>query len=111
MDLTEPQAGSDLGAIVTRATEENGRYFLDGQKIFITNGGAGVHLVLAREAETFEQTKGTTKGLVALHLPARAARRDEEHGSPSSGSSTSSACTARRRRRSASSTPRRGGSA
>ena len=29
MDLTEPQAGSDLGAIVTRASEENGRYFLD----------------------------------------------------------------------------------
>ena len=63
MDLTEPQAGSDLGAILTRATEENGRCFLDGEKIFITNGGAGVHLVLAREADTFEQTKGTTKGL------------------------------------------------
>ena len=39
MDLTEPQAGSDLGAIVTRATDESGRYFVDGEKIFITNGG------------------------------------------------------------------------
>jgi len=67
MDLTEPQAGSDLGSIVTRATEENGRFFLDGQKIFITNGGAEVHLVLARDAAHFEQSKGTTKGL-SLYL-------------------------------------------
>ncbi len=67
MDLTEPQAGSDLGSITTRAREENGRFFLDGQKIFITNGGAEVHLVLARDDATFEQSKGTTKGL-SLYL-------------------------------------------
>ncbi|HKC50811.1 MAG TPA: acyl-CoA dehydrogenase family protein [Myxococcota bacterium] len=69
MDLTEPQAGSDLGGITTRAVEENGRCFLDGQKIFITNGGAGIHLVLARDAETFEQSKGTTKGLSLFICP------------------------------------------
>jgi alkylation response protein AidB-like acyl-CoA dehydrogenase len=67
MDLTEPQAGSDLGSIVTRATEENGRFFLDGQKIFITNGGAEIHLVLARDHDSFEQSKGTTRGL-SLYL-------------------------------------------
>lgn len=67
MDLTEPQAGSDLGAIQTRAVEEGGRFFLDGEKIFITNGGAAVHLVLARDAETYEKSKGTTKGL-SLYL-------------------------------------------
>jgi alkylation response protein AidB-like acyl-CoA dehydrogenase len=39
MDLTEPQAGSDLGAIVTRVSDEGGKSFLDGEKIFITNGG------------------------------------------------------------------------
>ncbi|MFI5316605.1 MAG: acyl-CoA dehydrogenase family protein [Myxococcota bacterium] len=69
MDLTEPQAGSDLGAIATRAVEENGRFYLDGQKIFITNGGAEIHLVLAREADTFEQSKGTTKGLSLFICP------------------------------------------
>ena len=69
MDLTEPQAGSDLGGISTRAVEENGRCYLDGQKIFITNGGAAVHLVLARDAETFEQSKGTTKGLSLFICP------------------------------------------
>ena len=70
MDLTEPQAGSDLGGIVTRATEENGRYFLDGEKIYITNGGSPIHLVLARDAKTYDRTKGTTGGLSLLLCPA-----------------------------------------
>jgi alkylation response protein AidB-like acyl-CoA dehydrogenase len=70
MDLTEPQAGSDLGGIVTRATEENGRYFIDGEKIYITNGGAPIHLVLARDARTFDKTKGTTSGLSLVLCPA-----------------------------------------
>ncbi|MFN8626025.1 MAG: acyl-CoA dehydrogenase family protein [Candidatus Binatia bacterium] len=95
MDLTEAQAGSDLGGIVTRATEENGRYFLDGEKIFITNGGADVHLVLARDAATFVQSRGTTTGLSLLLCPAilpngtrngvRVARVESKlgiHGSP-----------------------------
>jgi alkylation response protein AidB-like acyl-CoA dehydrogenase len=69
MDLTEPQAGSDLGAIQTRATEEQGRVFLDGQKIFITNGGCQVHLVLARDADSFEQSKGSTRGLSLFLCP------------------------------------------
>lgn len=69
MDLTESQAGSDLGAIRTRVTLENGRYFVDGEKIFITNGGAPVHLVLARDAATFDQSKGTTSGLSLILCP------------------------------------------
>jgi alkylation response protein AidB-like acyl-CoA dehydrogenase len=63
MDLTEPQAGSDLGAIRTRATEREGRIELDGEKIFITNGGCAVHLVLARDADTYDESAGTTNGL------------------------------------------------
>ncbi len=69
MDLTEPQAGSDLGAIRTRVSEENGRYFVDGEKIFITNGCAPIHLVLARDAATFDQSKGTTNGLSLMLCP------------------------------------------
>lgn len=69
MDLTEPQAGSDLGGILTRVTNENGRYFVDGSKIFITNGGAEIHLVLARDADTFDQSKGSTNGLSLLLCP------------------------------------------
>jgi alkylation response protein AidB-like acyl-CoA dehydrogenase len=67
MDLTEPQAGSDLGAIATRAYEEDGACFLDGQKIYITNGGSQIHLVLARDDDTYDQSKGTTRGL-SLYL-------------------------------------------
>jgi 3-(methylthio)propanoyl-CoA dehydrogenase len=70
MELTEPQAGSDLGGILTRATQEDGRYFIDGSKLFITNGGAQIHLVLARDAETFDRSKGTTGGLSLLLCPA-----------------------------------------
>ncbi len=96
MDLTEPQAGSDLGQIQTRATElPDGQLQVDGQKIFITNGGAEVHLVLARDAENFDESKGTTNGLslilVPRHLPdgsangvrvARLERKLGIHGSP-----------------------------
>jgi len=69
MDLTEPQAGSDLGGIVTRVTLEDGRYFVDGEKIYITNGGAPIHLVLARDAATFDQSRGTTNGLSLMLCP------------------------------------------
>jgi alkylation response protein AidB-like acyl-CoA dehydrogenase len=69
MDLTEPQAGSDLGAIRTRATLEGDRWIVEGEKIFITNGGAPIHLVLARDAETFDQSKGTTNGLSLILCP------------------------------------------
>jgi len=70
MDLTEPEAGSDLGAIATRATDDGEHIRLDGQKIFITNGGAEVHLVLARDDDSYDQSKGTTRGL-SLYLCAR----------------------------------------
>jgi hypothetical protein len=69
MDLTESQAGSDLGGILTKATPHGDHYIVEGEKIFITNGGAEVHLVLAREAGTFEQTRGTTNGLSLILCP------------------------------------------
>ncbi|MDX2170013.1 MAG: acyl-CoA dehydrogenase family protein [Deltaproteobacteria bacterium] len=69
MDLTEPQAGSDLGGILTKATPHGDHYLVEGEKIFITNGGAEVHLVLARDATTFEQTRGTTNGLSLILCP------------------------------------------
>jgi alkylation response protein AidB-like acyl-CoA dehydrogenase len=79
MDLTEPQAGSDLGAIQTRATTEGDRHFIDGNKIFITNGGCEIHLVLARDDDTFDQSKGTTKGL-SLYLVPRTLPSGEKNG-------------------------------
>jgi len=70
MDLTEPQAGSDLGGITTRVSDlPNGQVQVDGQKIFISNGGAEIHLVLARDADSFDQSKGTTNGLSLILVP------------------------------------------
>jgi alkylation response protein AidB-like acyl-CoA dehydrogenase len=69
MDLTEPEAGSDLGGIATRVTDEADRSFIDGEKIFITNGGAEIHLVLARDHDTFDDSRGTTRGLSLLICP------------------------------------------
>ena len=69
MDLTEPHAGSDLGAITTRAYEVNGQSLIEGQKIFITNGGAQVHLVLARDDASFDKSRGTTEGLSLFLVP------------------------------------------
>jgi len=79
MDLTEPEAGSDLGAITTRAVERDGRYFLSGNKIFITNGGCEIHLVLARDDDTFEDSKGTTRGL-SLYLCPRTLPDGKKNG-------------------------------
>ena len=58
MDLTEPDAGSDLQSVRLRATfdEANNCWRLNGVKRFITNGDADIHLVLARSEE------GTTDG-------------------------------------------------
>ena len=58
MDLTEPDAGSDLQSVMLKATysEEEGCWLLNGVKRFITNGDADIHLVLARSEE------GTTDG-------------------------------------------------
>ena len=51
MDLTEPDAGSDLQAVQLKATEKDGKWYLNGVKRFITNGDAQIKLVLARSEE------------------------------------------------------------
>ena len=53
MDLTEPDAGSDLQSVMLKATfdEENNCWRLNGCKRFITNGDSDIHLVLARSEE------------------------------------------------------------
>ena len=52
MDLTEPDAGSDLQRVMLKATQdEDGTWRLNGVKRFITNGDSDIHLVLARSEE------------------------------------------------------------
>jgi alkylation response protein AidB-like acyl-CoA dehydrogenase len=73
MNLTEPQAGSDLAAIRTRALPEGDHYRVHGQKIFITWGDHDltenvVHLVLARLPDAPEGTRGISLFLVPKFL-------------------------------------------
>ena len=60
MDLTEPDAGSDLGAVMLKATwdEEAGVWRLNGCKRFITNGDGDISLVLARTEEGTKDARG-----------------------------------------------------
>src|SRR5262245_52842357 len=74
MNLTEPQAGSDLALVKTRATRSGNHYLISGQKIFITYGEHDMaenilHLVLARTPDAPEGVKGISLFLVPKILP------------------------------------------
>ena len=73
MNLTEPQAGSDVGALRTKAVKEGDHYRITGQKIFITYGEHDmaenlIHLVLARLPGTPAGTRGISLFLVPKFL-------------------------------------------
>jgi len=79
MNLTEPQAGSDVGAVRTRAVPApDGTWRITGQKIFITYGEHDmtdniVHLVLARVPDAPAGTKGISCFIVPSSCPAASA--------------------------------------
>ena len=81
MNLTEPQAGSDVGALRSRAEPNgDGTYAITGQKIYISWGdndfsGNVCHLVLARLPEGVPGTKGISLFLVPKYIP-------DEQGEP-----------------------------
>ena len=73
MNLTEPQAGSDLGAVRTKAVPEGDHYRITGQKIFITYGEHDladniIHLVLARTPDAPARTRGISLFIVPKFL-------------------------------------------
>src|SRR5689334_240372 len=73
MNLTEPQAGSDLSLVRTKAEKKGDHYLISGQKIFITYGEHDmseniVHLVLARTPEAPEGVKGISLFVVPKFL-------------------------------------------
>ncbi|MFC3629119.1 acyl-CoA dehydrogenase [Paracoccus angustae] len=75
MNLTEPGAGSDVGALATKAEpQDDGTYRITGQKIFITWGDSDVtenvcHLVLARLPDAPRGTKGISLFMVPKFIP------------------------------------------
>ena len=73
MNLTEPQAGSDLSVLNTSAVQSDDHYKITGQKIFITWGEHElseniIHLVLARLPDAPEGVKGISLFLVPKYL-------------------------------------------
>lgn len=88
MDLTEPDAGSDLQSVQLKATynEADGRWYLNGVKRFITNGDADIHLVLARSEEGSSDGRGLSLFIYDKRNGGVHTRRIEEkmgiHGSP-----------------------------
>ena len=86
MDLTEPDYGSDLPGVRLRAwQDENGQWYLNGMKRFITNGCAKVHLVLARSEEGTTDARGLSM-FICEACPQLVVRRIEDkmgiHGVP-----------------------------
>src|SRR5438105_15323233 len=89
MNLTEPQAGSDLGALRTRAVPQRDarwgeHYRITGQKIFITYGDHDltdniVHMVLARTPDAPPGSRGISLFLVPQFLPDEAGRAGERN--------------------------------
>ena len=74
MNLTEPQAGSDLGQTRCKAVRKDGRYLISGQKIFITYGDHDlteniIHTVLARTPDAPPGVKGLSLFVVPKFLP------------------------------------------
>ncbi len=88
MDLTEPDAGSDLQSVRLKASysEADGCWYLDGVKRFITNGDSDIHLVLARSEEGSVDGRGLSLFVVEKSCGAVHTRRIEDkmgiHGSP-----------------------------
>lgn len=74
MNLTEPQCGTDLGLIQTKAVPTSDGWAISGQKIWISSGDQDMtpviaHLVLAREPDLVEGIKGVSLFLVPSHHP------------------------------------------
>lgn len=72
MDITEPHAGSDMARLTTRGEQdEDGQWFVTGQKIFITSGHGRWHFVIARTEDTDDANAfGGLKGLSMFLVPA-----------------------------------------
>ena len=87
MDLTEPDAGSDLQSVMLKATQdEDGTWRLNGVKRFITNGDGDISLVLARSEEGTRDGRGLSMFIYDKRDGGMTVRRIEDkmgiHGSP-----------------------------
>lgn len=68
--LTEPDAGSDAAGLKTTAVKRNGNYYLNGTKMYVTNGGhAKTIIAFARTDSAVAKHKGITAFIVEAGSP------------------------------------------
>jgi butyryl-CoA dehydrogenase len=76
--LTEPEAGSDAGAVKTTAVLDGEQWVLNGQKVFITSGSIGDVVIIAAVTDRAAGTRGISNLLVEKGTPGFRPGRDEE---------------------------------
>ncbi|MHB9144327.1 MAG: acyl-CoA dehydrogenase [Symbiobacteriia bacterium] len=76
--LTEPSAGSDAGALRTRADRDGDDYILNGQKTFITNGGVADQYIVMATVDPTKGAKGITAFIVTKDMPGVSFGKPEE---------------------------------
>jgi alkylation response protein AidB-like acyl-CoA dehydrogenase len=64
--MSEPGAGSDVGALTCRARREDGHYVVDGQKTWISNAHLAEHTLLIARTDA---SAGKHDGLTMLEVP------------------------------------------
>lgn len=66
--LTEPEAGTDVASLSTRATKEGDAWILDGDKTLISNVGVAHHYIVFANADPSAGKKGITAFLVPARI-------------------------------------------
>jgi butyryl-CoA dehydrogenase len=67
--LTETGAGSDAGATKTTAVLKNGKWLLNGSKLFATNGNEAEVFILIASTEPAKKTRGVSAFIVESNTP------------------------------------------
>jgi alkylation response protein AidB-like acyl-CoA dehydrogenase len=69
LGITEPDAGSDVAGIKTRAVRDGDEYVINGSKTYITNGHRADYIVLVTKTDPDAGHDGITLFLVDMDLP------------------------------------------
>src|SRR4051812_26236859 len=67
--LTEPDTGSDVASITTRAERDGDTWIVNGRKMFITNGTRAQFMTMAIQTEPGSQHRGVSLFVVDTDLP------------------------------------------
>jgi alkylation response protein AidB-like acyl-CoA dehydrogenase len=81
--LSEPNAGSDISAIQTRAIKDRNDYIINGSKLYITNGNIGDYIIVAAYTDKSLKTKGISLFIVDADTPGITRRKLKKLGNKS----------------------------